>query len=348
MKTDQLPLFRNAEQAQLEPRVLSSGDGALLLTVTGARILGVFLEGDDSNLLWTNPALTGNAATARRAVRAGEWNLGGERCWISPEIELFFEHPSTPHGDEYEVPADIDPGNYEIDRELGDGVNFVSSGTFLNRRTGIEVPFHLMRGISLCAAPVDTEGLRYIGYEISSALSIVAADEPTSSYGLWFITQIPAGGTLAFAVREKADLIDIYDSGVGDRCSCTDDCVFFPLRGDGRHKLGISSANATGRYAYLRPAENGAATLIVRQSAVFPGGLYADFPGNDRERRDVAVQAYADDGDLGDYGEMECHALAACAANGFFARDVSRVWCFAGPQERLQSIAERLLGCRWE
>ena len=311
-------------------------------------MLGVFLDDCEENLLWTNPALSGNAATARRAVRAGEWNLGGDRCWMAPEIELFFEHPSKPNGDEYEVPADIDPGNYEVDREFEKGIALISSGTVKNRRTGIEVPFHMMRSISLCASPLDTDGVRFIGYEVSAALSIISPDEPASSYGLWFITQLPPGGTLAIPVCGAPELVDIFDSNVAAHCRYRTGCVLFPIDGRSRHKLGISSANATGRIGYLRSTEQHQGTLIVRQAAVFPGAVYADFPGNARSRRDVAVQAYNDGGEFGRYGEMEYHAVAASSENGFLARDVSRTWCFAGPLSRLQDIAETLLGCRWE
>ena len=190
--------------------------------------------------------------------------------------------------------------------------------------------------------------MQYIGYETSAALSIVSPDEPTSNYGLWFLLQLPPDGTLAFAVCGEPELIDIYESDIIRQCRFQNGCVLVPIDGKARHKLGISSKNATGRCAYLRSTDGDRGTLIVRQATIFPGGLYADFPGGERERRDIAVQAYNDGGEYGSYGEMEYHAVAASRENGFLARDVSRTWCFAGSMAELRHIAERLLGCSGE
>jgi hypothetical protein len=83
--------------------------------------------------------------------------------------------------------------------------------------------------------------------------------------------------------------------------------------------------------------------LIVRQVSVDPQGVYCDYPGHDRNRRDVAFQFYNDDGMMGPYGEFECHAPAATAKTGFRASDHLRTWAFTGPEQRMREIAMELL-----
>jgi hypothetical protein len=118
MDVRQTTLYQIALAAGLQPRALPDAAGGLLLTVYGARVLGIFLDGTPDNLLWTNPAALTDGAQARRFVGAGEWNLGGARCWLAPELELHFRDPDRPSHANYFVPAAIDPAEYIVQRDV--------------------------------------------------------------------------------------------------------------------------------------------------------------------------------------------------------------------------------------
>ena len=62
-----------------------SGGMSVVVTQRGARIFGPFLS-DGTPLCWINPALA-DEASFQDFIASGDWNLGGERVWIAPEIE---------------------------------------------------------------------------------------------------------------------------------------------------------------------------------------------------------------------------------------------------------------------
>lgn len=344
MSTPSAALHDIAAAADLQPLMLRAQHGRLLVTVHGGRVLGVFLEGFDENLLWVNPQALGDAESAKRFVAAGEWNLGGDRCWLAPEIDLHFLDAEHPSHENYAVPAAIDPGRYAVQREAATGVAMESGGEVTNLRTRRPFSFETARSICLCPPPLDPDGLSYLGYVLSSELRVLSPDGPDACYGLWQLVQIPPGGEVYISLRRPPEIVDYFQTGVSSHCHVRATHAVFPVTGQAKHKLGLRTADATGTMAYYRPGPAGMATLIVRQAAVFAGAVYADYPAHQPQRRDVALQFYNDSGEIGGFGEMEYHSPAAGSANFFHTRDVSHTWCFGGPAERVRHIAQQLLG----
>jgi len=341
--TNQQSLLAVVAQSGLQPLALGSKAGVVLVTTHGARVLGIFLPRAGGNMLWTNPAALADSTTAEEFLAKGEWNLGGDRSWLSPENELCFLDAENPSHENHAVPAVMDPGKYTVTRQYPNGVVLGAEGTVRNMFSNGEFTFRLTRGISLCAPPVKAPDLDYIGYELSSDLVITTPDQSGAKYGLWQLMQLPAGGTLSIPLRSAPQPVDYFCTGAASHYRLTDRCLTFPITGDAKHKIGLTAREATGLMSYFRPVGSDHATLIVRQAAVFPGATYADYPAGQRNRRDIAIQAYNDAGGLGPFGEMEYHSPAACAENGFHVRDVSRTWCFAGPLARIGDIQRELL-----
>lgn len=336
-------LFATLKGADFGPRVMTDDRGGLLLTNRGARVLGIFLDGVDGNLLWTHADLCDPDA-ARNFVAKNEWNVGGDRCWLAPEIELHFLDPDDPSYERYVVPAEIDPGKYQPELETSAAHGWRLSGRARNTRTQQEFIFGMRRAVRMCAPPLQAGDLAYVGYELCSHLEITSPDDDVSYYGMWQLMQLPAGGTIFVPVRRGTTRLDYFQTGVAQHCDIRSGLLGFPITGQAQHKLGLRAEDIRGRMAYFRPLAGGLATLIIRQAVVFPGAVYADYPACDRSQRSVAIQCYNDGGGFGGFGEMEYHSPVAEAANGFQVQDVSRTWCFAGSEPRVRLIASELLG----
>jgi hypothetical protein len=54
----------------------------------------LFSQDSESNFYWVNPALSTLASARELFAGAGWQNTGGDRTWLSPEIDLFF--PAIP------------------------------------------------------------------------------------------------------------------------------------------------------------------------------------------------------------------------------------------------------------
>ena len=345
MPEEGLALYTLCEQAGLQPHRLAHRDATLLVTEHAARIIGIFPGPQHGNLLWVNSAACAGVEALRRFVRAGEWNLGGDRVWLAPEIELHFSDPQNPSHENYAVPPDLDPGHWALEQSDSFGVALRNAGEAKNLLSNQPFRFETRRQIRLAKAPVDLADLDYIGYEIASAIVITAPDRPAAAYGLWQLMQIPPGGEVLIPTRPDAEQVDYFHTDLSQHVRVAEGHLVFPVTGTQQHKLGLRPHDTRGLMGYLRQdGEN--ATLIVRQTAVFPGATYADYPGDARDRRDIALQFYNDSGAAGGFGEMEYHSIAADAASFFNTRDVSRTWCFAGPLPRIRTVASELLGIR--
>jgi len=79
---------------------------SLLILPLGGRILGLAPDGV-TNALWVNPAL-GSAPDAKALLSDPGWmNLGGDRTWVSPEIDTHVSDPDRML-ETYAVPRTVD------------------------------------------------------------------------------------------------------------------------------------------------------------------------------------------------------------------------------------------------
>jgi hypothetical protein len=92
-----------------QPLVLAD---KILVLPYGARVLGAFPK-EGVNGLWVNPDLD-SITTAKAFFESSQWiNSGGDRTWLSPEVEIHIEDINNPT-ETYKVPNSMDPGSYKI------------------------------------------------------------------------------------------------------------------------------------------------------------------------------------------------------------------------------------------
>ncbi len=86
----------------------------LIITQRGGRILGPFLSPNAESIFWVNQAFATPAALDE-FLSSSDWNLGGERIWIAPEIQYLVRDRSDFWGT-VRVPEQMDPGQYDLDQ----------------------------------------------------------------------------------------------------------------------------------------------------------------------------------------------------------------------------------------
>ena len=84
---------------------------------------------------------------------------------------------------------------------------------------------------------------------------------------------------------------------------------------------------------------------MIRNAAVNPSAIYCDTPWDDPSDTGYAFQYFADNGDIGGFGELEYHSPAVGAGTGKLGMiDVSQLWAFEGSAHGIDTVMRTLLG----
>jgi hypothetical protein len=331
-----------------EVELLAMPDGTrVLLLPYGGRVLGLYSAASDCNFFWTNPALD-SEASARAFYTGNEWqNSGGDRTWLSPEVDLFF--PDFPDQSRYWQPRALDPGQYAL-QPYGDTVRLVNRLSLAVARARCTVELEITKHLEPAPNPLGRSELaadgaiQYAGYTQHTTLQF--RERPASAsvrIGLWDLMQMPHGGELLVAAYGCTEP-KVYFGAIGpEDLAASNGLVRYRMRAHGEHKIGLRAAAMTGRAGYWYPGGD-EITLIIRNFFVNPSGEYVDVPWSDFADTGYAVQACNVNSALGKFSELEYHVPAIGGGSGpGCSADVSQVWAFRGPHEAIRAIAHQLL-----
>ncbi|MCC6164151.1 MAG: hypothetical protein IT182_12450 [Acidobacteria bacterium] len=330
--------------------VLAAGDGEVLRLRRGARVLGLFTAGSEENLLWTHPALGNVDSAGALLANAASWNVGGDRTWIAPEVDVFF--PAFPDTSICECPAALDPGAYQVTDS-----GLVNRFELRLSRTEATVSLELAKTWDAATAPPSgVESLpadvSHVGYVQTTTLTALACDRDVA-IGMWGLLQVPSGAECLVSTRAAADVVS-YVGGVtpGELHSSTRLLRYRPST-PGIHKIGVHAPVLTGRIGCLH-REGDTAMLVVRTFDVDSSGTYIDTAWrtpDDLASPGCAAQLCAvDTPALGRFIELEHHTPAlripptSSSASSTRLADASHVWACRGPGQQIRTIAERLFG----
>ncbi|MBI5667443.1 MAG: hypothetical protein HZC41_05500 [Chloroflexi bacterium] len=332
------------------------GDACALITQRGARVLGLFPTPDADNLLWTNDAALESVESFQQFVAEGGWNLGGERCWIAPEIQYNVRDRSDFWGT-LSVPSAIDPGSYRMDVS-GAAVTFQQqiSLSAYNTATGTK-QLDVRRTVRPIANPLrayDTllRGVIYAGYEQTATLAELN-DAPILSE-IWNLVQVNAGGHLIIPCAPEIRASD-YCGDVPDkaRAVCFGDVPHLRLTitGQRQYKIGYQATSMTGRMAYHHRLPDGRDYLLVRSFFNNPSSIYAEEPPDQPGATGHSVHVYNDGGQFGaggvGFGEMECSGQTIGGRSGRSgSSDTFLLWAYVGAPEAIRRIVYLLLGVK--
>ncbi|MCU6711207.1 hypothetical protein M6D81_21160 [Paenibacillus sp. J5C_2022] len=332
------------------PVSLSDGQGGrLLVREQGARALALWANEQEDSAFWhadgaAHPDLP--------------WNVGGDRTWISPELDYY-----TDASGQYDVPAQLDPGNWKLDLSSNSLVAASMDCELLHRTSGRNVLLQLTKQFTLTPNPYAmnsgsaagmSESVSYIGYEVHTRMHLSPGDsrpaaECESAPGfcnLWSIMQVPPRGRILVpsygpvrprTMFSQTDTVNVELAPHGFRIPC-----------EGVHsfKLSVDALSSTGRFGYLRRLDDNRSSLVVRQFTVHPSGIYPDYPPDDSHYKGSCMQFYYDGGQLGHFAELEYHSPALSIDVPGASSDVSKVYYFVGPHDNIEQISQDLLGMR--
>jgi hypothetical protein len=343
------------DACRVDHAVMTFAGGGLRLVVTerGGRLLGPFLP-DGESLTWINPLL-GDSDSLAGFLASGDWNMGGDRIWIAPEVQYLASERER-FNETCVIPAAMDPGAWDLSGPTDE------DGWELRQEAVLEA-YSLARGtktlavertITPAANPLRrvrgfdalSRGVAYAGWRHVVSLAETAPDAIVSE--TWNVLQVPPGGTVIVPCAPRADITEIggyRDAVPAAARTVRDGALRIPVTGDCQWKIGIRAPHLAGRMGYVGRTTDGTSTLVVRAFGIDPSGLYSeesfDQPGNNGN----AVHVYHDDGELGRFAEMECTAPAIGGPTGRSASvDSFLSWVYVGPDASVREIGRHLLG----
>lgn len=327
-----------------EPCVaLPLSDGfSLIITQRGGRVFGPFWNEGES-LTWINPALA-STESFDAFRRAGQWNLGGERLWIAPEIQYNIKDRADFWGSHH-VPPQMDPADYSL--EPGVSEIILKAEMHLpayNLSTGTA---HLSvdRMVRGDARPHGLPpGVNAAGYRQEIVLREAQPGAPVSQS--WLLTQLNPGGQLIIPCEPGAKGIRYFGDPTSDALRPREGAFRISLTGQRQYKMGYAAEAMAGRLGYLNALPDGQAYFLFREYLIHPQGLYAEEVPDQPGVNGHAVHVYNDGGQFGCNGEMEVSAPAHPYSDTSHIMDTFIMQVYRGPLLAIQSIAEEALGLK--
>lgn len=208
-----------------------NNESSAIISEYGGRPLGLFPKNDNYSLLWINPEI-------KTEIRSRGRVIGGDRYWISPEREFFYENPQTWEG--WFCPHGLDPAYYEILAESTTSCTLSSPLTVESKIKNEIYNGEITRQISLVKDPFST-GLNYCGIEFVDDCVFF---QPNLRINGWSLACVISGGpgnpgTVLIPTKSKPKPLSYFRTIPQDRVSVGENYVAFKIDVDDIYKLAI-------------------------------------------------------------------------------------------------------------
>lgn len=327
--------------------------GHMVILEKGARVWALISSGRHESPFWTDKAALGKET----------WNTGGDRTWISPELDYFIDSSG-----EYRVPSQLDPGNWRMtERENESIITLEQTFRLCHHSSGQEVGIHMQKQFSTIPNPLltnksDTDeqwaDLDYIGYEMRQQMTVLPSEQDDQSVkdnqsrlsfasgycNLWSIMQVPVGGTALIPTRGYAEPLTMFAEDMPIEMDVRPEGTRLPFQGKRSYKLSFDSLQSTGRFGYIRTINELNSSLVIRQFPVYPASIYPDYPADRTTYQGSCMQFYFDGGQMGGFGELEYHSPAVFIDTPSVTTDTSQLYYFVGKTTQIHKVVNRMLG----
>ncbi len=339
-------------QARLEEQGMASaslqldGGGTLVACQRGGRLMPFAADGE--SVLWLSRAWAERERFEAFLAR-GDWNLGGERTWIAPEIQFTIRDRRDFWGS-YSLPAAMDPGTWRLEpaRDGGCALRQEAELAAHNLAAGVK-RLRVQRFVRSVADPVRSlrqgacADVSFMGYEHDT----VVRDLEPNAIGAqsWNLIQLVPGGSVFLPLLAPAVQRDYFEPVGEERQRLADDLVELSITGAHRYKVGYGAAYHVGRVGYVRALDPSRARLLVRAFFNNPSTSYLEEPASKPGENGDSVHVYNDDGNAGGFGEIECYGQALGGEGGrVVSSDTTVLWVYTGGFEGVAQVARTLLG----
>ncbi|WP_409345990.1 DUF6786 family protein [Paenibacillus sp. MBLB4367] len=318
--------------------------GYAVILEKGSRLIHLIPANSTESAVWTNI----------HALEECSWNVGGDRTWISPEMDFFADASGN-----YDIPAQLDPGSYRfIPSDKAGTVRTGQTCVLTHWPDQTIVPLSLTKDYSLIANPflmIDSDEHRelaqvpYIGYQCETRIQLLpeteyVPDTPLPEFNLWSILQVPPGGTVLVPVLGDSEPLVMYREQEEIRINRQPHYATFPFEGGSSFKLSYNALQSIGRFGYYRRLSQEISSLIVRQFQVNPSASYPDYPENRPDYTGSCMQFFYDGEKMGGFGELEYHAPSMNGKDSSVQSDNSQLYYFVGKSDQIAKIARHMLG----
>ncbi len=320
----------------------------LVLPERGGHALGPF-DREGRSCFWLTPAFTDAEAFADLVARR-DWNIGGLRLWLAPEIRLGVRDRER-YWETLRVQPDMEPA--ACGWTIADG----AASTAYSLRLEVcnpnceAVTLDLRRTIRPVRNPLRDRlsGLDYFGFNhVATSTKTNAAPVMVEN---WNLVQVRGGGTAFVPVTGDFVYRDYYEPLELSHRRTAPGLARLCLDGRKRFKIGIQSSCHFGRIGYWRRVGN-AEELLVCNYFNDPSALYAEQPAGDPEASGLSMHVYNDGGMFGGFAELEANGRTIGGdgdGDGASRTDTFTVWGFRGTAEAVRDAAGMLLGVReWD
>lgn len=198
----------------------------------GGRLLGIFPQNTNYNLLWVNPSILDSIASESRV-------LGGERYWISPEREFFYKNPKT--WEEWYCQKGLDPAKYEILDSDEKSCTLSTPIDIINNLTKERLQGEITRQFRVIKEPIQTSFQNFCGVEIIDDCVIY---KPNLKINGWSLSCVISGGTknpgtVLIPTKDEAKPLSYFRTIPEDRVNVSYNHVSFKIDVDDIYKLAI-------------------------------------------------------------------------------------------------------------
>ncbi len=330
---------------------LKVGDNLkLVISERGGRILGPFLEDTGEGIFWINGAF-GDSDNFKQFISKNEWNLGGERFWLAPEVQFYIKDRYH-FWDTYKLPESIDPGKHILDDSNTSSVSLsqnitVEAYNLVSGKKEVKVE-RLIRSTenplkSLNGSDSIMKGVSYAGYEHTVRLSEVVHNDVMCEN--WILIQLNPGGKIYIPCSPEVEEVNYFEPVEPGYRDILKNHVRLKITGDKRYKVGYKSAHVFGRLGYLNSLSDGRNYLLIRNFYNNPSAPYTEEPPDSPGHSGQSVHIYNDGGNFGGFGELECNGQPVGGkTNRTDTVDYFTLWIYIGDIRALKEIALHLLG----
>ncbi|MBT3271861.1 MAG: hypothetical protein HN368_01805, partial [Spirochaetales bacterium] len=293
---------RRLDEHQFQYHVIELGGAhRIIVTRYGGRIFGPF-SSDGESYCWINPVLS-DKREFDRFLSNREWNLGGDRIWLAPELQ--FNVPDhTDFWGSYKVPEALDPGHYVLHRDqYGNSVLSQTADLDVFGGAGTRKSLSIERTIRPAANPLNEMDAIFFGYHHDICLKEQKKDGVVCE--AWDLLQILPEGTIYIPTTQKIEPIEYYEPFRKGYQKILPNHIELKIDAKCRYKAGYKAVHTTGRSGYLSRL-GGISYLLVRCFYSDPSAPYTKAPVDRPEHSGSALHIYNDDGSIGSFAEHEC------------------------------------------